>query len=129
MSKIWKLKDVGYLKMNVMSARSSKAKGRRLQNFVRDLLRSTFKNKLEDDDIKSQIMGVNGEDIVLSPAAKKILPFSIECKNVEKFSIWKSLKQTEANTANGSTPLLIFKRNNTKTYVVEDINTWIKRIK
>tara|TARA_B110000444_G_C18844154_1_gene600834 strand:+ start:256 stop:594 length:339 start_codon:yes stop_codon:yes gene_type:complete len=112
-----------------MSARSSKAKGRRLQNFVRDLLRSTFKNKLEDDDIKSQIMGVNGEDIVLSPAAKKILPFSIECKNVEKFSIWKSLKQTEANTANGSTPLLIFKRNNTKTYVVEDINTWIKRIK
>jgi len=112
-----------------MSARSSKAKGRRLQNFVRDLLRKVFKNKLEDDDIKSQIMGVNGEDIVLSPAAKKLLPFSIECKNVEKLSIWKALKQAEENTTKNSTPLLIFKRNNTPTYVCENIETWIKRIK
>ena len=63
-----------------MKPRSAKNKGRRLQNFVRDLLRKTFP-KLEDDDIKSQTMGMPGEDIVLSPAAKRAIPYSFECKN------------------------------------------------
>ena len=39
--------------------RSSKAKGRRLQNFVRDELRQAFPF-LHDDDIKSQIMVLYG---------------------------------------------------------------------
>ena len=64
-----------------MNPRSSKAKGRRLQNALRDILRETFPI-LEDDDIKSQTMGMTGEDIVLSPAAKKEIPYSFECKNV-----------------------------------------------
>ena len=55
------------------NARSAKAKGRRLQNFVRDALRDKY-SKLEEDDIKSAIMGVGGEDIVLSPAARKVIP-------------------------------------------------------
>ena len=58
--------------------KSSKAKGRRLQNYVRDILRKAFP-KLHEDDITSQIMGVNGEDVVLSPAARKLIPYSIEC--------------------------------------------------
>tara|TARA_R110001592_G_scaffold54962_2_gene168350 strand:+ start:1972 stop:2310 length:339 start_codon:yes stop_codon:yes gene_type:complete len=110
------------------NVRSSKAKGRRLQNYVRDLLRSLFKNKLDEDDIKSQTMGMNGEDIVLSPAARKLFPYSIECKNVEKISIWKAIKQAESNTAKGTTPLLIITRNRTPTYVVENIEDWIKKI-
>ena len=56
-----------------MKASSSKAKGRRLQDFVREKLRSIF-TSLEDDDIKSAIMGESGEDIKLSPAAKKRVP-------------------------------------------------------
>ena len=62
------------------NVKSSKAKGRRLQNYVRDLLRSIFKKKLDEDDIKSQTMGMTGEDIVLSPAARKLIPYSIECR-------------------------------------------------
>ena len=80
----WKLKDVGYLKMSLMSAKSSKAKGRRLQNLVRDKLRSKF-TILEEDDIKSQTMGMTGEDIVLSPAARKLIPYSIECKQKQMY--------------------------------------------
>lgn len=110
------------------NVKSSKAKGRRLQNYVRDLLRSIFKKKLDEDDIKSQTMGMTGEDIVLSPAARKLIPYSIECKNVERLSIWKAIKQAEENTKEGTRPLLIITRNRTPIYVVENIEDWIKKL-
>lgn len=69
-----------------MKTRSAKAKGRRLQDSVRKLLLENFP-QLEDDDIKTAIMGESGEDIHLSPAARKLIPYSIECKNQEALSI------------------------------------------
>ena len=59
--------------------RNSKAKGRLGQQEVRDKLLETFPD-LEPDDIKSTIMGDSGEDIQLSPAARKIIPLTIEVK-------------------------------------------------
>ena len=61
------------------SAKSSKAKGRRLQNFVRDMLREIYIPLLHEDDIKSQTMGMTGEDIILTPAARKLIPFNKFC--------------------------------------------------
>ena len=107
--------------------RSSKAKGRRLQNLVRDELRQAFPF-LHDDDIKSQIMGVNGEDIVLSPAARKLIPYSIECKNVEKLNFWACVRQTEANIKEECTPALVVKKNGTKPYVAVPLNEWIELV-
>ena len=69
------------------SPKYSKAKGRKLQNLVRDELRVAFPS-LEEDDVKSQTMGMPGEDIVLSPAARRKIPYSFECKNVERLSFW-----------------------------------------
>ena len=109
------------------SPKSSKAKGRRLQNYVRDRLRAIF-SSLEEDDIKSQTMGVTGEDIVLSPAARKLIPYSIECKNVERLNIWQSLKQAESNVHNGCDPALIIKRNQTEPYIVLPLEVWISII-
>ena len=97
-----------------MKSRSAKNKGKRLQNSVRDLLLETF-NQLEPDDIRSAIMGESGEDIKLSPAARKLIPYSFECKNQEKLNIWDSLNQAEENSGDYS-PVLIFKRNRSKTY-------------
>jgi len=62
-------------------------------------------------------MGDSGEDILLSPAARKLFPFSVECKNQEKINIWSSLEQAETNSGK-HTPLLVFKRNRSKTYAV-----------
>ena len=59
---------------------SSKAKGRRLQNQIRDEILEIFPS-LEPDDVKSTSMGAPGEDIQLSPAARKLVPYQIECKN------------------------------------------------
>ena len=117
-----------------MSAKSSKAKGRRLQNWVRDKLRYAFITAwtklptLEDDDIKSQTMGMTGEDIILSPAARKIIPYSFECKNVEKLNIWSAIDQAETNAPNNCTPVAIIKRNRSKVYVVIEFDAWINNI-
>ena len=108
-----------------MKTRSAKNKGKRLQNSVRDILLETFKEQLEPDDIKSTTMGESGEDIQLSPAARKIIPFAFECKNQEKLNIWSSLEQAEDN-AGKHIPLLVFKRNRSKTYISMEINDLIK---
>ena len=104
--------------------KSSKAKGRRLQNYVRDKLRQLFCEtsrvpRLHEDDIKSQTMGMTGEDIVLSPKGREMIPYSFECKNVERLNLWGSLDQCEGNCeGEGIKPVLVIKRNRSKTYAV-----------
>ena len=108
------------------SPKSSKAKGRRLQNLVRDKLRAAFSSSgLEEDDIKSQTMGMTGEDIVLSPAARKLIPYSIECKNVERLNVWQCLKQAEDNTHKDCAPALVIKRNQQSPYIMVPLDIWI----
>lgn len=63
---------------------SAKAKGRKGQQEIRDKFLKAFP-ELHPDDIKSQIMGVNGEDIVLSPRAREVLPISTEVKRRRDF--------------------------------------------
>ena len=109
-----------------MKTRSAKAKGRRLQNKIRDLLLEEFK-ELEPDDIRTAIMGETGEDIKLSPAARRLIPYSFECKNQEKLSIWSSLEQAEENSGDYP-PILIFKRNRSKTYVTIELEEFMKLI-
>ena len=111
-----------------MKTRSAKNKGKRLQNSVRDILLETFKEHLEQDDIKSTTMGESGEDIQLSPAARKLIPYAFECKNQEKLNIWSSLEQAEENAQKGK-PILIFKRNRSKTYAGLQLEDFIELIK
>lgn len=116
-----------------MKIKSAKAKGRNLQNLVRNKLRKVFVDswtkvpKLEYDDIKSQTMGMGGEDIVLSPSAKKLIPFSFECKNTERLNLWASLEQCEGN-AEDRDPVLVIKRNRSKVYAVIEFDKFIKII-
>tara|TARA_R110002020_G_scaffold443766_1_gene655054 strand:- start:41490 stop:41849 length:360 start_codon:yes stop_codon:yes gene_type:complete len=110
-----------------MNPRSSKAKGRRLQNALRDLLRIAFPS-LEEDDIKGQTMGMPGEDIVLSPLAKRTIPYSFECKNVEKLNIWNALEQAETNCEDRC-PVLVFTKNRKATYAAIPLDNLIRLIK
>ena len=110
-----------------MKTSSGKAKGRRLQNKVRDVLLEHFSEELEPDDIRTAIMGETGEDIKLSPAARKLIPYSFECKNQEKLNIWSSLEQADENSGDYP-PVLIFKRNRSKTYVTVELEEFMKLI-
>ena len=107
-----------------MKPRSAKNKGKRLQNKIRDLILEKF-DILEPDDVRSITMGDSGEDILLSPAARRLFPFSVECKNQEKLNIWGALEQAEENSGD-HTPLVIFKRNRTKTYAVLEFDKLLK---
>jgi hypothetical protein len=98
-----------------MRPQSCKAKGRVLQNKIAaDILRAF--PRLRDNDVRSVSMGCNGEDIVLSPLAESIFPYSVEAKNQEKLNIWTSLKQARDNCPGSRTPLLVFKRNHETCY-------------
>ncbi len=70
---------------------------------------------------------MSGEDIVLSPAAKKVIPYSFECKNQERLNLWKSLEQAESNCEDRN-PVLIFKKNRSKVYVALEFDHFIDMI-
>ncbi len=90
-----------------MTPASAKAKGREFQKDIRDLILSVFKS-LEPDDVRSQPMGAPGEDILLSPLARKALhKIQIECKNCKKISLNAWLKQAKEHGPH--TPVVFFK--------------------
>lgn len=93
-----------------MRSQSAKSKGRRHQQDVCKKLLEVG-HGLEPDDIRSQSMGAPGEDVLFSPAARRQFPFSIECKNVEKLSIWAAIDQSRANCREEHTPVVVFTRN------------------
>lgn len=111
-----------------MKPRSAKAKGRKLQTEVKQLILDAFP-LLEEDDVKPAIMGESGEDIKLSPAARKLFPYSVECKNTEKLNIWSALEQAETNTKDGLNPIVFFRRNRSKTYVVMEAEHFLSLVK
>ena len=108
-----------------MNTRSRKNKGKRLQNKVRDLLLEQFKDVLEQDDVRSTTMGESGEDIQLSPAARKLIPYAIECKNQESLNIWKAYEQATENSGDYE-PVCFIKRNNQKPLVVVDAEYFVR---
>ena len=110
-----------------MKPQSAKAKGRNLQKWVRDLLLESFP-QLEEDDVRSTSMGAGGEDLQLSPAARKLFGFSIECKNQERLNVWDAYDQASANSGKHE-PLLVMKKNRKKPLVVIDAETFIQIIK
>jgi hypothetical protein len=106
-----------------MKPASAKAKGRKLQQWVRDALLAAAPD-LEPDDVRSTSMGASGEDLLLSPAARRVFPISIECKCQERLNIWDALKQAQANAA-GHTPVVFFKRNRSEVFVALPAQTLI----
>ena len=106
-----------------MRTQSKKAKGRRLQQWVRDLL--IEKLEVHPEDIESRSMGAGGEDLIMSRSAREKFPYSIECKNQESLNIWKSYEQAQQNSGNYE-PIVIIKRNNVKPLVLVDADYFIQ---
>jgi len=109
-----------------MKTQSKKAKGRNLQKYVRDLILKTFP-KLEPDDVKSTSMGAGGEDVQLSPAARKLFPYSVECKSLKAIAVYKYYEQAQAN-AGKYEPLVVIKANHKKPLVLLDAEYFFKEL-
>ena len=106
-----------------MKTQSAKAKGRKLQKWMRELL--IEKLDIHPEDIESRSMGAGGEDLIMARAAREKFPMSVECKNQEKVNIWESYKQAEENSKDYE-PVVVMKKNNHKTLVVLDAEHFVK---
>ena len=108
-----------------MNTATRKAKGKRLQKYVCNLILKFFPI-LSEKDVISIRMGRPGEDVQLSDKAKKIFPYSIECKNQERMKyLWEAYEQAISNSKNLE-PLVIIKINKKKPLVVIDAEYFIK---
>jgi hypothetical protein len=106
-----------------MRVQSAKAKGRRLQQWVRDKLIEML--DIHPEDIESRSMGAGGEDLIMARAARQKFPMSIECKNVEKLNIWEAYEQASANCGDYE-PIVVMKKNGKKPLVVVDAEYYIQ---
>lgn len=100
-----------------MRPASCKAKGRRLQQRVVADILGVFPG-LCGLDVFSTSMGCGGVDVRLSSVGVGVFPFSVECKCSERLDVWGGLAQAEANCLPDCCPLLVFKRNGSRVYVV-----------
>jgi len=106
-----------------MKTQSAKAKGRRLQQWVRDKLVEEL--DVHPEDIESRSMGAGGEDLIMARAAREKFPYSIECKNVEKLNVWEAYSQAESNSGDYE-PIVVMKKNNKKPLVVVDAEYFMR---
>lgn len=107
---------------------SAKAKGRKHQQWVRDRLLELF-TTLEPDDIISTSMGAGGEDLRLSPAARKQIPISVECKAYKSFAIYTVMDQAAANAKQGLEPVAVIKADRRTPLAVVDAEYFFKLLK
>lgn len=105
-----------------MKTQSAKAKGRRLQQWVRDKLVEEL--GVHPEDIESRSMGAGGEDLIMARAAREKFPYSIECKNVEKLNVWEAYEQAKSNCGDYE-PIVVMKKNGKKPVVVVDAEYFV----
>lgn len=108
-----------------MKTSSAKAKGRKLQQMVRDMILK-YSPSLEKDDVKSTSMGASGEDVLLSPAARRQYPISIECKNRASYAFYKDYDQAVINCPKDAEPVLVCKANHRNPVVIIDADWFFK---
>ena len=106
-----------------MKTQSAKAKGRRLQQWMRDTLVEEL--GVHPEDIESRSMGAGGEDLIMARAAREKFPYSIECKNVEKLNVWDAYSQASENSGNYE-PIVVMKKNGKKPLVVVDAEYFVR---
>jgi hypothetical protein len=116
----------------VIRTQSAKAKGRRLQNYVRDLITKLF--DLEEGDVESCSMGASGVDIKMSPRARRALPISIECKKTKATPSRAELEQATCNAYGTTIPAVVWcphGKGHDKSMIMFDLNeflAWYKEI-
>lgn len=103
--------------MTANTPASHKAKGRRLQQAVRQDLVDRL--GIDPGDILSTAMGQSGCDLYLSPAARERFGFGVECKAQERIALPEWWQQCARNAAaEGLTPLLILKQSRREALAV-----------
>jgi hypothetical protein len=109
-----------------MKPQSAKNKGRTFQNYVRDLLLKSFPS-LEADDVKSTSMGAPGEDVQLSPAARKLFPYQTECKSKATSQIHTYYEQAKSHGKHQ--PLVVVKKDRDIALAIVSLDHFLDLLK
>jgi hypothetical protein len=108
-----------------MNTAAKKQKGRSLVLEVKEWLHKIFP-EFKDDDIIIPATSQPGEDIKLSPALRKLFPFSIECKRQEGLGkVYSFMEQAQSN-AGTNTPIVIMRSNHKEALVVISLKDFEK---
>ena len=104
-----------------MNNKSRKAKGRYLQNIVRDKIIELYP-VLTKEHIRCSMMSENGADVkLITHTARKLFPYSIECKNREDFKgLYSHYKQATKHSP--LEPMLIVKMHRKKPLCIIDLD-------
>lgn len=108
-----------------ISVAARKQKARLLQQWVRDTILK-YSPSLEEDDVRSTSMGAGGQDVQLSPAARKQYPISVECKSRASYAFYKDYDQSVINATDGTEPILVAKANHRNPVVIVDADWFFK---
>lgn len=73
-------------------------------------------------------MGAQGVDVQLSEAALKVFPYAVECKNKARYAVYADYAQAVEN-ANGYTPLLVIKQNQSQPLVMLSLVDFMKLLR
>lgn len=93
------------------------------------MMLAATKDWLFEDDIVVTSSSVTGEDLMLSPLARKIFPYCFELKNVEKLNVWTAIKQAQNHCGDKPfLPLVVFRRNNHPLRVVVDFEHFVELV-
>lgn len=120
-----------------MKTASCKAKGRVCCSEAKDLLMK-YAPDLRPGDIEITSSGATGEDLKLSPAARAIYDFVIECKNTEAINIWAAYKQAQDHrlyllkknhVTFDTVPVVFFRRNRSKLMVTMEAEDFVRLIR
>jgi len=111
-----------------MKSRSAKQKGKTLQNKVVKILREAYP-ELHDDDITSQISGCNGEDVILSPAAREIIPYSWECKKYKAHAVLRHMDQCISNCPEIAEPVVVIEEDRGQPHVLITLDLFMRLVK
>jgi len=102
-----------------LKPQSAKAKGRKLQQYVRDEILAHF-DELESDDVRSTSMGASGEDVQLSPKARNLLPWAIEAKARAKINACRFYDQAAEHAEGRYQPVVVMRENHGKSLAIVD---------
>lgn len=90
-----------------MKTSSAKAKGRKHQQNIRDILLKEFP-ELEEGDVESRGMGGAGVDLMLSPLARRLVGLSIEAKKTRAAPSRTAVDQSRANAYPDTLPVVVW---------------------
>ena len=75
-------------------------------------------------------VGVPGDDIQLSSAAKCRIPYAFECKNQERVNIWEAVDQAKRRKKadDGTEAVVVIKKNGQEPHVLMPLRAFLKLI-